>query len=122
MTVAFLAANIANKLANVIAKIVGEIMPKAVSSTEVQNKFATLMQWANDNHDSVVIEVRGKPKAAIISYADYEELLRLRKLEQKRKALAALDALRKEIRRQNPELTNAEGDHQSVSALTEEQA
>lgn len=80
-------------------------MSKFVSSTEIQNKFATFLQWTTENNDGVVIEVRGKPKAALISYAEYEELLRLRKLEQKRKALMALDELRKEVRRQNPELT-----------------
>ncbi len=88
-------------------------MPKAVSSTEAQNKFATFLQWATEHNDGVVIEVRGKPKAALISYPDYEELLRLRKQEQKRKALAALDELRKEIRRQNPALTTAEAYRQA---------
>ena len=88
-------------------------MPKAVSSTEAKNKFATFLQWANQHNDGVVIEVRGKPKAALISYLDYEELLRLRKQEQKRKALAALDELRKELRQQNPELTTADAYRQA---------
>jgi hypothetical protein len=66
-------------------------MPRVVSSTEVTNKFATLMQWANDNHDSVVIEVRGKPRPRL-------------SLIQITRNFCALDELRKEIRRQNAEL------------------
>lgn len=88
-------------------------MSKFVSSTEIQNKFATFLQWTAENNDGVVIEVHGKPKAALISYAEYEELLRLRKLEQKRKALMALDELRKEVRRQNPELTTVQAYQQA---------
>lgn len=88
-------------------------MPKIVSSTEIQNKFATVMQWASENPDGVVVEVRGKPKAAIITYTEYEEFLRLRKQEQKRKALAALDALRKEVGRQNSNVTAADAYRQA---------
>ncbi len=88
-------------------------MLKTVSSTEVQNRFATFIQWANENIEGVVIEVHGKPKVALISYQEYEEYLRLRKQEQKRKALAALDALKKEVRRQNPTLTTQDAYQQA---------
>jgi len=83
-------------------------MAKLVSSTEAQNRFATIIRWATENNDGVIVEVRGKPKAAVISFEAYEELLAFRLQEQKRKALAALDALRAEVRRQNPDLTPAE--------------
>ena len=97
-------------------------MSKFVSSTEIQNKFATFLQWANEHNDGVVIEVHGKPKAALISYAEYEDLLRLRKLEQKRKALLALDELRKEVQRQNSGLTTAQAYQQAgfSAELTQE--
>ena len=39
-----------------------------------------------------------------MSYKEYEEVEKLRKREQKRKVLQALDALREEIRRQNSSL------------------
>lgn len=86
-------------------------MPKVVSSTEAQNRFASMMQWANEHNDGVVVEVRGEPRAAILSYADYAEFLRLRKQEQKRKVLAALDAIREEIKQKGPPLTTEEAYH-----------
>jgi prevent-host-death family protein len=72
-------------------------MPKTVSVTEAQSKLSSLVQWANQAQDGVVVERRGRPAAAIISYADFEELLRLRKLEQKRQALKALRELRQRV-------------------------
>lgn len=72
-------------------------MPKTVSVTEAQSKLSSLVQWANQAQDGVVVERRGKPAAAIISYEDFEELIRLRKVEQKRQALKALRELRKRV-------------------------
>ena len=72
-------------------------MPKTVSVTEAQSKLSSLVQWANQAQDGVVVERRGKPAAAIISYADFEDLARLRKLEQKRQALKSLRELRQRV-------------------------
>jgi prevent-host-death family protein len=72
-------------------------MPKIVSSTEAQNHFAAMMAWAAEHQDGVIVEVRGHPKAVILSHAEYTELLALRRLEQQRQAWAALQALREAV-------------------------
>jgi prevent-host-death family protein len=72
-------------------------MPKIVSSTEAQNHFAAMMAWAADHKEGVIVEVRGHPKAVILSHTEYTELLELRRLEQQRQALAALKALREAV-------------------------
>jgi prevent-host-death family protein len=79
-------------------------MPKTVSSTEAKTQFGTLLKWASETNDEVIVKLYGEPRAVILPYHEYEELLKLRKQEQKRKVLAALDELRKEVRRQNPDL------------------
>ncbi len=83
-------------------------MPKTVSSTEAKSRFGELLKWANESKDKVIVKLYGEPAAVIISYAEYEEVEKLRKREQKRKAFEALDALRQEARRQNPDLTTEE--------------
>ncbi len=80
-------------------------MPKTVSSTEAKSRFGELLKWAAQSKDEVIVKLYGEPAAVIISYAEYEEVEKLRKREQKRKAFEALETLRQEARRQNPELT-----------------
>ena len=83
-------------------------MPKTVSSTEAKARFGALLKWADESNESVIVTRYGQPVAVIMSCAEYEEVLKLRKREQKRKALEALEALRDEARLRNPDLTAEE--------------
>lgn len=62
-------------------------MPKTVSVTEARNQLSALLDWAVNNNDAVVIESRGKPKAVIVSYGEYQELLVFREQTRKNEAL-----------------------------------
>jgi prevent-host-death family protein len=83
-------------------------MPKRVSSSEAQNNFGAMLQWAEANEDGVIVERRGKPAGVLIGYAQYQELQRLKLLERKRKAFEALEALRKQVSARNADLTPEE--------------
>lgn len=83
-------------------------MPKTVSSSEAKARFGELLKWTAESKDKVIVKLYGEPTAVIISYAEYTEVEKLRKREQKRKALDALNALRDEARRQNPDLSDEE--------------
>jgi prevent-host-death family protein len=83
-------------------------MPKQVTSSEAKSRFGELLKWTTENQDQVIVRLYGEPTAVIISYAEYEELEKLRKREQKRKVLEALDQLRAEVRQQNPDLSDEE--------------
>ena len=83
-------------------------MPKTVTSSEAKSRFGELVKWTTENQDQVIVKLYGEPKAVIVSYAEYVELEKLRKREQKRKVLEALDNLREEVRRQNPTLSDEE--------------
>jgi prevent-host-death family protein len=83
-------------------------MPRTVSSSEVQNNFGAMLQWAEENNDEVVVERRGKPAGVIIAYEDYKELKRLREQERRRKVFARMEAIRKQVAERNPDLTAEE--------------
>jgi PHD/YefM family antitoxin component YafN of YafNO toxin-antitoxin module len=80
-------------------------MARIVSSSEVQNSFGAIAQWTEENREGVVVERRGKPTLAIISYEEYQYLQQLREEQRRREIYAELDAPRQKIRERTPELT-----------------
>jgi prevent-host-death family protein len=83
-------------------------MPRTVSSSEVQNNFGAMLQWAEDNKDEVVVERRGKPAGVLISYGEYQKVVRLREQERRRTVFTRMEAIRKQIVAHNPDLTAEE--------------
>ena len=83
-------------------------MPRTVSSSEVQNNFGAMLQWAEENKDEVVVERRGKPAGVIISYEEYQEVMRLREQERRRTVFARMETIRKQVAERNPDLTAEE--------------
>lgn len=83
-------------------------MPKLVSSTEAKTRFGELLKWAEEHNDDVIVKLYGEPKAVIMSYAEYEEVSRLRQREERWKAWEALEGIRKRVRAQNLDLTEEE--------------
>ena len=83
-------------------------MPRTISSSEAQNNFGAMLQWAEENQDEVVIERRGKPAGVIISYEEYQDVVRLREQERRRNVFARMEELRNQVAARNPDLTNEE--------------
>ena len=83
-------------------------MPRTVSSSEAQNNFGAMIQWANEHVEGIIVERRGKPTAAVISYEEYEAMMQLKEEERKRQAFAALEKLRREVQRANPDISAEE--------------
>jgi prevent-host-death family protein len=77
---------------------------KTVSATEAKNRLGALIADVARGNDDVVIENHGTPRAALISYEAYKELLKARELQRRREAMAALWQLRAEVRAQNQDL------------------
>lgn len=80
-------------------------MPRVVASSEVQNNFGSILRWAEEHGEDVVVERRGRPAAVIISYAAYEEIERLRQEQRTRQALAAIRQVREQVQARVKELT-----------------
>lgn len=83
-------------------------MPKIVSVSEAKNQLSAVMEWAVENDEQVIIESRGEPKVAILSYAEYQEFLELREQARRREALRKLEALAQEIWDRNADLSDDE--------------
>jgi prevent-host-death family protein len=83
-------------------------MPRTVSSSEVQNNFGAMLQWAEENNDEVVVERQGKPAGVIIAYDEYKEVVRLREQERRRKIFARMEEIRKQVAEGNSDLTAEE--------------
>ena len=83
-------------------------MPKTVSASEAQARLGSMVQWVDENDDGVIIERRGTPAAAIISYTAFEELMNLRKQQKRRQALEAIRQIREQVQAVTPELTEEE--------------
>ena len=85
-------------------------MPKRVPATEAKVRMGTLIDWAVRNGDEVIIEARGRPKAVLLSFEEYERINGLREKERRRAALERLDALAENIEARNRDLTLEEAD------------
>jgi prevent-host-death family protein len=85
-------------------------MPKTVSASEAKNNLGSLLKWVGKDDESVIVENRGAPAAAIISIAEYEQLQVLKEKARREEALAGLRQLRAQIQERNKDLTLEEAD------------
>lgn len=76
-------------------------MPRAVSANEAKNRLGSLLRSVSMEGEEVIVESHGKPKAVLISFDAYEEVLALREEKRRSDALAELRALRDEVRARN---------------------
>ena len=90
-------------------------MPKTISVSEAKNQLSAVLDWAVENGDEVVIESRGEPKVAILSYAEYQEFLAFREQARRKEALRQLEELAERMWAQNADLSDEE-----VEELAEE--
>ena len=90
-------------------------MPKTVSVSEAKNQLSAVMDWAVENGDEVVIESRGEPKVAILSYAEYQEFLAFKEQARRKEALRQLEELAERMWARNADLSDEE-----VEELAEE--
>ena len=89
-------------------------MPKTVSASEAKNRLGSLIDWALNHQDEVIVESYGKPKAVIVPYAEYQNFVELREQSRRQIALAKLEQLRQRVQARNQDLTE-----EQISALTD---
>ena len=80
-------------------------MTRKISVTETKAKLSALMDWVVKNKGEVIIQSRGKPKAAIISYEVYGQFKDLKERVRRKEALAQLEAMATRIQACNQDLT-----------------
>ena len=94
-------------------------MPRTISVSEAKNKLSAMLNWAIKNQDGVIVESRGRPKAVILPYAQYESYLVLRENEQRRTALLRLEELAAVVQTRNQDLQPGDAE-QLAEEITKE--
>ena len=94
-------------------------MPRTVSASEAKTNFGSLVNWAVDQGDDVIVESHGKPKAVIIPFEAYRSMLKLREEARRLDALARLEALGERIRARNQDLSIEEAESLAERATQE---
>ena len=85
-------------------------MPKIVSASEAKTRFGSIMNWAVESKDDVIVESHGEPKVAIVAFQEYERLVKLREDNRRREALARLEDLGGRIQARNLDLSREQAD------------
>lgn len=80
-------------------------MAREVSATEAKNRLGALLGWVTEENDEVIIEHQGKPRAVIMSIAEYEKIKVEREQRRRAEALERIQRLREEISARNSDMT-----------------
>lgn len=83
---------------------------KTVTASEAKNSFGKLVAWVREEHEPVIVENRGIPVAALISYEELEEFQEIKWRKKAAQALEDLKRLQREVssRPANRNLTEEE--------------
>lgn len=79
-----------------------------VSSNEARNHLGRLLKLASEEDEDVIIKVHGNPTAVLISYAEYEQIGDLKKMEKRLRALETVRELRRTISDRTAQLSTEE--------------
>jgi prevent-host-death family protein len=94
-------------------------MTKIVTATEAKNRLGSLMNEVIESNEPVIIELRGRPKIAMITKERLEEIEQIERLQRHERAIAALDELNAEIAARGSTLSEEEAMELAVEAVRE---
>ena len=99
-------------------------MPKVVTATEAKNRLGSLMNEVLANNEPVIIELRGRPKIAMVTTERLRQIEELERKERHRLALENLERLSQEITERHeregiPELTEEDAMDLAVEVIRE---
>ncbi|MGI8482727.1 MAG: type II toxin-antitoxin system Phd/YefM family antitoxin [Thermomicrobiales bacterium] len=85
---------------------------KTVTASEAKNSFGKLVAWVHEENEPVIVENRGIPVAALISYEELEEFREMKWRKKAAQALEDLKQLQREVsfRPANRNLTPEQAD------------
>lgn len=85
-------------------------MTKTVTATEAKNRLGSIMDWAIENRDEVIIEKRGDPRVVIVPFEEYSRLRELSEQVHRAEAWARLQKTAREVQSRNRDLTPEEAE------------
>ncbi len=97
-------------------------MARIVTATEAKNRLGALMSEVIETKEPVIIELRGRPKIAMITTDRLREIERIEWEQRRAKALATLDAIERSYDGRNNDLTEEEAMELAVEVIREVRA
>lgn len=91
-------------------------MSRTVAAREANTRFGALSDYVAESNDPVIVETYGRPKVAIVSISDFEELGRLRDEQRRRDAIATLRSLREQVQPLVADLSEEEREELAIRA------
>jgi len=79
---------------------------KTMTSDGAQQGWGTVIDEASEPDTAVIIESQGKPKVAVISYAEFLEFRNFKEQQRRASLLRKLDALESRYGNRNTDLTS----------------
>ncbi len=81
-----------------------------VSISEAKARLSRLVEQTADENEQIVIESHGKPKVALIPYADFEQFSIWQETQRRRQALDDLQQLARRVAAKNQDLSVSAGE------------
>lgn len=94
-------------------------MTRTVTATEAKNRLGALMSEVLETNEPVIIELRGRPKVALITSERLRRAEELEWNERRRLALESLDKIEAEAAGRNSDLTEEEAMELAVEVVRE---
>jgi prevent-host-death family protein len=94
-------------------------MTKTVTATEAKNRLGALMNEVLESNEPVIIELRGRPKIAMITKDRLEEIEEIERQQRHARALASLEAIRAMAGDRNSDLSEEEAMELAVEVTRE---
>ena len=94
-------------------------MTRTVTATEAKNRLGALMNEVIESNEPVIIELRGRPKIALITRERLEAIEKLEWEQRHARALAALDEIERSYDGRNDDLTEEEAMELAVEVTRE---
>ena len=82
-------------------------MPKTVSATEAKIHLGAMIEWAVTHRDGVIIESRGRPRAVLLDFGEYQSLQEAKEVTRRQDAWKRLEALAERVSARNRDLDEA---------------
>lgn len=86
------------------------VMTVVVSASEAKNNLGALLNRVRRNEETVIVENRGAPAAAIISISEFEKLQELKERARREEALAKLREIRAQLEELQKDMTEEEAE------------
>jgi prevent-host-death family protein len=85
-------------------------MSRIVSATDAKSSFGSLLDWAGETGDPVIVERRGRPVGVILSFEAFEDMREQQEHLRREQAWEKWRQLEKRLAKRPPELTEEEAE------------